>query len=131
MSYAASPGLQEAVFALLSGALAGEGVPVLDAAPPAGVDTFVLLGPEEVRDASDASGAGAEHRLLVSVIGGASGFAAAKRIAALVSDTLAGAEPALSRGRVVGIAFERARALRRDGGTLRRIDLTFRARVEL
>jgi hypothetical protein len=36
----------------------------------------------------------------------------------------------LARGRLVGIDFLRAAARRRDEGKVRRIDLTFRARVE-
>lgn len=131
MSLSASPALQQALFALLAQTLAGEDVPVCDAAPPPGAGMFVILGPEEVRDASDASGAGAEHRLVVSVVGPAEGFLAAKRIAARVCDALDGAVPELGRGRVVSLAFERARARRREGGALRRIDLGFRARVEL
>ena len=37
----------------------------------------------------------------------------------------------LGRGRLVGIWFRRADARRREQGTMRRIDLSFRARVEI
>lgn len=131
MSHAASPDLQEAVFVLLSNALADEDVPVVDAAPPAGAECFVILGAEDVRDASDASGAGADHRLLLSVVSRLDGFLLAKRIAARISDALTGAAPVLARGRVVFIAFEKARAHRRESGSVRRIDLAFKVRVEL
>jgi hypothetical protein len=47
-----------------------------------------------------------------------------------VSDSLQSAPLSLSRGRVVGLWFLRAAARRADKGALRRVDLTFRARVE-
>ena len=55
----------------------------------------------------------------------------AKAVAAAISDTLVDADLTLSRGRLVGLWFERATA-RRSGtaGSARRIDLRFRARVE-
>ena len=43
---------------------------------------------EEVRDASDRSGDGAEHRLVVSVISDATGFLEAKTVAVAVSEAL-------------------------------------------
>ena len=94
-------------------------------------ETYVSLGPEDVRDRSDADGAGALHRFTVSVISEARGFAAAKSVAGAVGDALLNGELALGRGRLVGLWFERASA-RRSGraGQVRRIDLRFRARVE-
>jgi hypothetical protein len=131
MSYAASPALQAAVFQALTAAPALAGVAIYDAVPPSPAGTFVLVGPEEVRDASDKSGAGAEHRLAVSVISDGTGFLAAKTIAAAISDALVGASLVLDRGRLVSLLFLRAQARRIDEGELRRIDLTFRARIEL
>lgn len=127
MSYASAAALQVAIHERLAGALA---VPVLDAVP-AGVapETYVLLGPEDVRDAADRSGAGAEHRLVLAVVSRAAGFADAKAVAAELSDALLGAPLVLGRGRVVGLWFQRATARRLDGGGRRRIDLVFRARV--
>jgi len=131
MSYGAAAALQAAIFQRLTAAEGLAGVPVVDAMPRgAGRGTFVLIGPEEVRDASDRSGPGAEHRLSISVISDAAGFAEAKAVAAAVSDSLAGAELVLMRGRLVGIHFLRAEARRLDAGAVRRIDLTFRARIE-
>lgn len=135
MSYGVAGALQEAVYQHLLAdpgvnALVGGGV--YDALPAGPVpETYVSLGAEEVLDRSDASGAGALHRFTVSVISEASGFAAAKAVAAAVGDALLGADLVLSRGRVVGLWFERASA-RRSGraGRVRRIDLRFRARVE-
>lgn len=57
MSYGVAAALQAAVYQRLVAQLPG--VPVHDALPPgAGIGTFVLLGPEEVLDASDGSGRG-------------------------------------------------------------------------
>jgi hypothetical protein len=131
MSYAASPALQAAVFQALTAAPALAGVAIYDAVPPSPAGTFVLVGPDEVRDASDKSGAGAEHRLAVSVISDGTGFLASKTIAAAISDALVGASLVLDRGRLVSLLFLRAQARRIDEGELRRIDLTFRARIEL
>ncbi|WP_281967060.1 DUF3168 domain-containing protein [Roseovarius nanhaiticus] len=131
MSYGGSAALQSAVYgqlmgdadlsALVSGAIYD--------APPAGTlpPLYVTLGPEDVRDRSDATGGGAWHRFTVSVMSDAAGFAAAKAAAAAVSDALSDAELSLDRGHLAGLHFYRARA-RRDGA-LRRIDLTFRARI--
>ena len=71
MSYAVSGGLQAAVFAALTadpalGALVGSDI--YDAVPAGSVpDIYVRLGSETVREASDASGAGA-------VVSGGCGF---------------------------------------------------------
>lgn len=132
MSYAAAAALQSAVFSTLSAAPALAQVQIVDAIPPGGgLGTFVLLGPEEVLDASDKSGGGAEHRFTVSVISDAAGFLAAKSVAAEVSQALVDATPAMTVGRVVGIGFLKAVAKRLDDGDVRRIDLTFRARIEV
>lgn len=131
MSYGMAAALQAAIFQRLSTAEGLAGVTVVDALPRgAGRGTFVLIGPEEVTDASDRSGPGADHRLTVSVISDAAGFEAAKVVAGAVSDTLVDAQLVLLRGRLVGLRFVKARAQRIDAGAARRIDLVFRARVE-
>ena len=134
MTYALAAALQAAVFARLAGdpALREMGVAVHDAVPPGTPPgTFVVVGPEEVLDRSDATGAGAEHRLKISVYSAAAGFQTAKEAAGAVSDALLGGPgPVLRRGRVVGIWFQRAVALRERSGGARRIDLFFRIRVE-
>jgi hypothetical protein len=132
MSYAGAAALQSAIFQRLTAATPLAGVPIHDALPPGGgTGTFVLIGPEEVRDASDKSGLGAEHRFTVSVISDGSGFQAAKTVAVAVSDALVGATLVLTRGRLVHLLFQRARASRIDEGEVRRVDLTFIARLEL
>ena len=132
MSYQAAAALQSAVYGRLSGYPALTGVSILDALPP-GVPagSFVLIGPEVVVDQSDKTGAGAEHRFDVAVISDASGFLTAKAIAGAVSAALVDAPLTLSAGHLVSIGFVRAVARRLDQGGVRRIDMTFRARIEL
>jgi len=108
------------------------GVSVVDAMPPGTAPgSFVLIGPEQVVDQSDKTGGGAEHRFEVAVISDASGFVSAKTLAGAVSEALVDADLTLTTGRLVSIGFLRATARRLDGGALRRIDMTFRARIEL
>lgn len=133
MSYAAAAALQVAIYGRLSGWPALAGVAVVDAMPTGTApETFVLIGPEAVVDQSDKTGAGAEHRFEVAVISTDTGFLSAKTAAAAVSDALVGAGLALTlaTGHLVGISFLRATARRLDEGATRRIDLTFRARIE-
>jgi len=134
MSYGVSAALQQAVFqqlqadAILTGLV---GAAIFDAAPAGTApSTYVSLGPEDVRDASDKSNAGAIHEFTVSVVSDAAGFRHAKDVAAAVSDALVGADLILSRGQLVSLAFLKARARRVQDGDVRRIDLRFRARVE-
>jgi hypothetical protein len=134
MSYAMAAALQAAIYQRLRGsstlsALVGDAV--FDAVPAgAAPGLYVLIGPEEVIDRSDKSGAGAEHRFTVSVVSDAAGFQAAKTAAVAVSDVLTDAALVLSRGRLVGLWFQKAVAKRTGRPESRRIDLTFRARVE-
>lgn len=99
---------------------------------PAGAvpDLYVTLGPEDVRARGDRGVAGAEHRLRVDVVTTRDGFAAAKAAAAAITDALGGARPALARGRVIDIHFQRARASQARGGRARRIEMTFRILAE-
>ena len=72
----------------------------------------MLIGPEEARDQSDKTGAGAEHQMVISVITDATGFLSIKTIAADISDALIGAPLTLSRGSLVSLFFLRATARR-------------------
>ncbi len=131
MSYAAAAALQSAVYARLSGFVALAGVTVVDAvAPGAGTGKFILLGPETANDQSDKTAGGAEHLFQVAVISDDTGFLSAKVIAGAVSDALVGAALTLSAGRLVDLSFVRAIARRLKEGEARRIDMTFRARVD-
>ena len=131
MSYAAAPALQQAVFLHLTNWPALAGVAIYDAVPPNVTGTFVLIGPEEARDQSDKTGAGAEHQMVISVITDATGFLSIKTIAADISDALINAALTLSQGQLISFLFLRASARRIEEGETRRIDLTFRARVQL
>lgn len=134
MSYGVGAALQEAVFAALQAdavlnTLVGNDI--FDQLPTGKVPAlFVSLGPETVLDRSDKDGCGAEHRVLVSVIGEASGFAKVKAAAAAVSDVLVDADLMLNRGRLVYLRFDRAVAKRDTRKNQRRVDLRFVARVE-
>lgn len=135
MSYGMAAALQSAVYQHLladTGVSALVGDAIYDAVPTGTVaETYVSLGPEDVRDSSDKSGTGALHRITISVVTESAGFSAAKQVAAAICDALEDADLSLSRGRMVGLWFERASA-RRSGtaGSIRRIDLRFRARLE-
>ncbi|KGJ04815.1 Protein of unknown function [Paracoccus halophilus] len=138
MSYAATAALQVAVYQALrqSPALTDlVGDAIYDAMPVAApTGTYVALGPEDVKDAGDMTGAGAMHDFVVSVLSGsdeASGFGAVKEVAVAVSDTLESAAIALDRGHLAGLWFLRARARRAEKGAGRRVDMTFRARIDL
>ena len=134
MSYAMSAALQEAVFdalqadADLSAAVGGA---IYDAVPPGTLpQLYVTLGPESVQVEDDKTGSGAAHAFVVSVVTDAPGFSAAKAAAGRVCDVLHDAPLTLSRGRLVSLRFRTAKAAKVDKGTGRKIDLTFRARVE-
>lgn len=134
MSFAGSGPLQEAVYA----ALVGDptlgvivGTAIYDAVPPGNLPAiYVRLGSETAQDASDGTGTGALHRFTVSVITTQPGFASAKQAGAAISDVLHDADLVLSRGVLVSLRFERARAARIDRGAARQIDLRFAARVQ-
>ncbi|MCO6381882.1 MAG: DUF3168 domain-containing protein [Vannielia sp.] len=134
MSYGASAALQAALYQHLAadpGVSALVGSDIYDAAPPgAPPGTYVSLGPEEVLSRCDCTGEAALHRFTVSVVSDAAGFGAAKQIAGAISDAMLGADLSLSRGRLVSLKFERARARRVGEGNQRRIDLRFAAWID-
>ncbi len=134
MSYGTAAALQAAVYQCLrtTPAVVGlVGTEIYDAVPPGTVTgTYIALGPEDVVDASDKTGRGARHDFVVSVVTDEAGFTAAKEVGVAISDALTGTRLSLSRGTLVAIWFVKAQARRVDKGNVRRIDLTFRARVE-
>ena len=92
MTYAIAAALQKAVFerlqadAILTGLV---GTAIYDAIPPGILGgTYVSLGTEDVRDASDDTGYGAWHEITISVVTDESGFAGAKAVATAISDAL-------------------------------------------
>ncbi|MBQ2263484.1 MAG: DUF3168 domain-containing protein [Loktanella sp.] len=131
MTYAIAAALQSAIYRRLTAdpaLTALIGTAIYDALPAGPVPPlYLLLGGEEVRDASDQTGQGADHALTITLHSQDSGFAAAKQAAAAVCDALLDAALPLTRGTLVGLHFSKARAARKDGA--RRITLTFRARV--
>ena len=138
MSYAATVALQAAVYGALrdDAALADlVGDAIYDAMPVAAPPgTYVSLGPEDVRDAGDMTAPGALHDFVVSVLSGtdeANGFGAVKAVAVVVSDVLETTGITLDRGHLAGLWFLRARARRAENGAGRRVDMTFRARIDL
>lgn len=131
MTYLAAAGLQTALYSCLTGLAELEGIPVLDALPQNVPDTYVLIGAEEVRDASDSSGPGGIHQVVISIISAAAGFLQGKEIAGAICRQVPEARLDLSQGAsVVSVAFSRAEARRIAAGRIRRIDLTFRIRVQ-
>lgn len=137
MSYLAACDVQAQIWQVLRedaalGALVGDAI--FDAMPvqaPSG--PYVALGAEDVVDAGDVTARGARHDFVVSVVEGgeAGGFGAVKAAAQAAVAALDGAAPDLGPGaRLVGIWFQRARARRAEQGGARRVDLTFRARVD-
>lgn len=134
MSYGATAALQAAVYQqLVADASLGMlvGSAIYDAVPSGSLpETYVTLGAEDARDRSDKTGGGALHVFTVSVISTAAGYEDAKLAAAAISDALVDADLTLSRGALVFLRFARARARQVQSGDTRRIDLTFRARVD-
>lgn len=138
MSYAAGVALQGAVYQYLRAdaaltALVGDAIfDAMPATAPSGV--YVSLGPEEVRDAGDVTAPGSAHDFIVSVLSGSdesAGFAVVKAAAVAVSEALENGALSLDRGHLAGMWFLRARARRVENGAARRVDLTFRARIDL
>ena len=133
MSYAVAAALQSAIYDQLTNdpALAALVGPAVYDAVPTGTlpPLYVVLGAEDVRDASDKTGKGAEHIFTISVVTQSAGFSTAKAAAGAVCDTLIDANLALDRGRLVALNFYKAKAARIGTGAVRRINLIFRARV--
>ncbi|WP_375570598.1 DUF3168 domain-containing protein [Seohaeicola saemankumensis] len=134
MSYAAAAALQAALFAHLSSAPALAALldgAIYDALPAGPVPPlYLLLGPEAARDRSDQTARGAEHDIVLTVMTDVAGFQQAKQVAAAVCDVLLDPDLALDRGRLVSLHFLRANARRERSGQRRRIELTFRARLD-
>jgi hypothetical protein len=133
MSYGVSAALQTAVYQHLSddiGMTNLVGTAIYDAMPAGSLPPlYVVLGSENVRDASDKTAGGALHEFTVTVVTESAGFASAKVVAAAVSDALVDADLALDRGTLVSLNFHKAKAARIGTGDVRQINLIFRARV--
>lgn len=134
MSYAYSPALQSAIFAVLTADAALDSLvsgAIFDMAPSGATPArFVALGPEIVTAKSDVSGTGAEHEFEIYVVSETDGFFTIKEIAARISTLLDGAALTLSEGHLSALQFLRAEALRNTTDDTRRVRLWFRARVD-
>lgn len=134
MSYGMSAALQKAVYEVLVANIdlqAIVGTAIFDAPPTGSLPSlYVSLGPETVIDRSDISARGARHDFVISVVTDGASFQSAKAAAGAVSDALTGPVGPLERGQLVNMQFLRARARRDEAALLRRIDLTFRARLD-
>ena len=134
MTYALSGPLQTAIFSVLAGKtdltnFVGDSI--FDHAPSGQIPgTYLSIGEESVKDASDLTCPGAIHEFVVTVVSDEPGFSTAKIVAGHVSEALANSNPPMSRGRIVSINFMRARAQRTRADARRRIDLRFRIRTE-
>lgn len=133
MSYGVASALQTAVYAQLAAdpdLTALVGTAIYDALPAGTLPAlYVVLGSEDVRDASDKTGGGALHEFTVTVVTETAGFSTAKTAAAAVSDALVDANLTLTRGALVSLNFYKAKAARVGTGDVRQINLIFRARV--
>lgn len=134
MTYALSSALQRAVYQCLindAAVTALVGTDIYDALPSGALPaTYVSLGPEDAVDASDKDAGGARHSFTISVVTDTSGFQSAKDIGGAICDALLTTPLTMTRGYIVGLWFDKAKARRSDNGTSRRIDLTFRAYVQ-
>ena len=134
MSYAAAAALQAAVYGQLANdpAISGQiGNAVYDALPAGPLPgTYITLGPEDARARADGTAGGAWHRFTITVVTEEAGFQVAKTLAAAINDALVDAPLTLTRGHLAALHFHRARAKRDSSGQRRRIDLTFRARID-
>ena len=88
-------------------------------------DISVLIGAEEVLDASDKTGSAQIHRAEIEIVARTSGFAAAKDVAAAVRSSLEGASGAAGNGMISRVQFRRAQSLRDTTDGLRRVRMRF------
>lgn len=94
---------------------------------PTGVlpDISVLIGAEEVIDASDKSASARLHRIEIEVVARTSGFALAKDVAQAVKSALQGASGPAGSGQVTRVQFKRSAAFRETDEGTRRVRLRF------
>ena len=137
MSLALSGEFQGAIYGALTGdaaLVALVGAEIYDAPLPSGgalpLGEHVTLGEEVVKPFGSATSSGGVHDFDVVVHSTANGFAAAKVVAAAVSDVLVDANLSVSGGHLVSLRFVKAKAKRGIAPELRRIEMRFRAVVE-
>ena len=102
------------------------GTAIYDTAPTdSPPDISVLIGAEEVLDASDKTGSADLHRAEIEIIARTSGFAAAKDVALAVRKSLDNASGIAGSGSITRVQFRRAQSLRDTTDGLRRVRMRF------
>lgn len=134
MTTGVSAQLQEFIYTLLKEdtelAAAVEGH-IFDAPPPGPLPaSYITLGPEKVSDASDMTVRASLHEVAISVITTETGFVSIKNIAGMVTALLDDQCADLEDGFLSALRFQRSEAARESDGTIRRVDLVFRARID-
>ncbi|ARO14273.1 hypothetical protein BVG79_00921 [Ketogulonicigenium robustum] len=128
MSYTLSLALQQALFTRLT-TTDGLSLPVHDALPSGTVPPlYIAIGPEDVESLATPDGPITLHQVKISVIATGGGFGTAKGIAAQIITALT-APLELPAGHASAPLFQAATAKSTTGAD-RRIDLTFRIRLE-
>ena len=137
MSMALSGELQGAIYGALTGdsaLVALVGAEIYDAPLPSGgslpLGEHVTLGEEVVKPFGSVTSSGGVHDFDVAVHSTANGFAAAKVVAAAVSNALVDVNLTVVGGHLVSLRFVKAKAKRGIAPELRWIEMRFRAVVE-
>ena len=137
MSLVLSGELQGAIYAALTGdtaLVALVGSEIYDAPLPVGgalpLGEHVTLGEEIVKPFGSITSSGGVHDFDVVLHSTANGFAAAKLVAAAVSDVLVDANLSIAGGHLVSLRFIKAKAKRGIAPELRRVEMRFRAVIE-
>jgi hypothetical protein len=135
MSLVHSQALQVEIYSTLSantalGTLVG--THIYDAVPNGELaSNYVLLGEGKVTNRGDYTGKAGRHDITISVVSNANGFSDAKLIASEICDILDENPMTLSVGNLRRIQFRSARVRRNTGATERRIDVVFRALIDV
>ena len=104
---------------------------IFDAPPPGPLPfTYITLGPEKVTDASDMTAKASVHEVAISVVTTQTGFASIKELSDLIIERLDHKTTSFSQGAITSMQFLRSEAAREADGTIRRVDLVFRARID-
>jgi len=134
MSYTGSDALQTAIYQRLSADAALSaivGSDIYDVLPTGTLPSiYVTLGDEDVRDASDSTGAAARVTFLVSVVSRSGGYQTAKQAGQAIVDALLSAPLSLTEGAMVGPWYTKSSAKRTGDPDVRRLDLTFEGLVQ-
>ncbi|MEO1563905.1 MAG: DUF3168 domain-containing protein [Pseudomonadota bacterium] len=109
-----------------SGVNALVGSSIFDAAQAGDLpELSVLIGGEEVLDASDTTASARVHRAEVDIVARSGGFAQAKDTADVIRAALNGASGPAGAGQITRCLFRRTQALRDTSDGLRRIRMRF------